>query len=1014
MKKHREIKLQSRRNFLVKLALLSASALAPPVFTGCKKNEIAGLNGKPPFNVWQDMINTLSTSPDNFPARRKSLINKKDIQSMHSFVQKDIALLPSDYRYFRYPARNTRYGEKAAIRCGMATPREKAEILNNMLKESGFESKVVYERVKLSEEEVLNILFRNHQPKFAPEITDDQIENWLEILGADKENGQWDNLASVLEQNEDFTEKILALLDEEEKNNGQELRYTFNNNIPAVVVGVEGKELFLHIFDPSVKYGEYHPTNTDKYYSEAGELFSSDENISIRLTYTNSIDGSKEYDLLNGEWKSSELVGNQVNLMFLKNMGFEKMATSSVNQISSFTPSLTLQDLYEDKKFMEKRSFIGDPITLEGEKLIEENNKKLEISENKKSNESLINKVSSLEVKAIPGTYPKVQLQVFPKDSNGNVIEGLQPGDFNISDNKKEMMAFMKQNKVAPKILVIYDTSLSMPKKYRDEGIKTFVEDTQQAIKDVYPLAKVTLQKTGSTIYTSHYKAALSENDLIIYATDGHNNDKFDPSLQPVYKSGPPTIYLNVYESSNDHFEELATRTHASVIPANDQQETIKKIKEELKNIKVPPYLFTYHSTDPDKEHVAEVSIRKDLKAQDKFKFLPIANELPGKRMVGLYMYLSIGNQKPVRRVLAGWDTEVEFGEIPVKKYANKVHEMLMGNLTLAFEREAPPLSVRLTDYLKALMSNKNWYEKYQDNELETAIEELEKGTFSYPSALLTMMQPLKDSINAESITWPLGFRIGCFKVKPAIYNVKSLITFDYLPTSDYRTLTKSRKNSFTTNLKKTSQLALLENHMFETSTFSLLENKNLEINNKIESKEKFSGENLGNDYYYWKEYVLRGGPSFKVYAADTSSKAYWEIDKRYGGMYGILPDQTGGGGTGPLLQLKELQNLVDEYSKLAGVMNIGMAVAGVGSVPVGIVASYSLTLMKLYAIATEAVILMDSSNLNDQVKKAMAELACNIYKEIHYGSLGHVGAGMSGIENLIAAMGGNYSFTKC
>ena len=121
----------------------------------------------------------------------------------------------------------------------------------------------------------------------------------------------------------------------------------------------------------------------------------------------------------------------------------------------------------------------------------------------------------------------------------------------------------------------------------------------------------------------------------------------------------------------------------------------------------------------------------------------------------------------------------------------------------------------------------------------------------------------------------------------------------------------------------------------------------------------------------------------------------------------------TGGGGENIEAQLENLQTVVKEYEQIVAGMNIGMMAAG-GGLALGVVAAYSVTLVKLYAFASEAIIIMDASGLNDQVVKALQDLACNIYKEILYMGLGPVGTGMAGVENLIGMMGGSYSFVKC
>ena len=151
-----------------------------------------------------------------------------------------------------------------------------------------------------------------------------------------------------------------------------------------------------------------------------------------------------------------------------------------------------------------------------------------------------------------------------------------------------------------------------------------------------------------------------------------------------------------------------------------------------------------------------------------------------------------------------------------------------------------------------------------------------------------------------------------------------------------------------------------------------------------------------------------------KLFDITLEKRSYWQINTGTGELYGILPDQTGGGTNTTYAQLKNLETVLDEYSKLVSQMNLGMTMMGVGTMPVGIVATYSLTLVKLYALASEALILMNTTGMDEIIKEALANLACDVYKEILYVGLGRLGTGTSTIENLIGAMGGSYSFVAC
>src|SRR5690606_30786501 len=130
------------------------------------------------------------------------------------------------------------------------------------------------------------------------------------------------------------------------------------------------------------------------------------------------------------------------------------------------------------------------------------------------------------------------------------------------------------------------------------------------------------------------------------------------------------------------------------------------------------------------------------------------------------------------------------------------------------------------------------------------------------------------------------------------------------LPTSDYFSLTREGGGSFAETLKKTAQLALLEASAFSENALGLLEGKPLMLNKDTGGDKRFTSKALGDDYGYFSE-VLYGGPKLKLFDASLETKSFWAIDHISGELYGILPDQTGGGTTTIMEQLEELDKVV-------------------------------------------------------------------------------------------------------
>ncbi len=1003
----------SRRLFFQQLLLGSAGMALWPSLQSCKNNnpKLKKGTGSPPFSVWEEVIDTLEKSPDNLVGQRKLLIASKDVRAMTTFVRDSFLVLPRTQDFLHDIGRHSMYGTEVALRCGLATPREKAEILKEMLTEAGFEARVISEQTEITLERAKEIVFHSRAPIFAPPVTDEKLREWQKKLGISSESGSFSEILGNEEESIALADHLLGLLDDKYiKNNPVNFRFD-PAAVPSVAYVENGSEKYAHIFDPDVAPGNLHTTNTKKKFRDAQALNPiKDEEVKITINCANALNNWDRTVLVEGTWKSSELIGNQIQIQFLNNMGFTEQATKPIYQISNFTPCLALQAIPKDKEYMESRSFLGEPITLEAERPLTN----LELLKNPENDLPVqTEEIAFLEMKAEPKTFPKVRLTLSPRDASGKLVEGIKAGNFKITDNGQEVTGWLQQNRIAPRILLMYDTSLSMPEAYRKERIKIFLENLKEAIYKQYPTAQIQLQETGSNIYTSHLKAAQSNSDLVLYATDGDNFDTYDPAYKLVYDTGPPTIYLSV-KDDDYMLNKIKENIDITILPAKDQSKIIMEIQKYIQDIEFAPYIFTYNAFDEAFEHEVNVDVLDtSIHTKATYRFPEPNTNMVGNRMIGLYLEVKIGSRSPVRRVLAGWDSEVDRYKSPNREMAEEVHEMLLGGAIMAIEREGPTLSLQLTEYLKTLMSHRKWFEALQEDDIPTALDALQQGTLNYPPVLLSMMQPLPKLVTATSVTYPMGHRIGLFKIKPALYQENSLQSFDFLPTSNYTTITRDGNSAFEVTTRKTAALAILEARVFNISAYAQLKGRNLSLNRETSNDERYNTKALGEDNTYFRQRIF-GGSILKFFDALTEKKSFWQIDPRTGELYGVLPDMSGGGAAETEASLKALQDVMDGYEDVLNRMNLMLTVTGVGTMPIGIVAAYSLVLVKLYALASQALIIMDASGMDEDVAAALQKLACNVYKEILYSSLGRIGTAGSAIEGLISTMGGNFNFFDC
>ncbi|MFV0593277.1 MAG: hypothetical protein ACK5M7_18025 [Draconibacterium sp.] len=995
----------ARREFIQQVALLGLAVQFPLSFFSCgtDKNTFNG-SGKVPYKIWEEMLHALQTSPDYLEARKNRLVASKDANAMFNFVRDEIYLMPANSKAIGYVGAQFKWGIKGALRYGMATPREKAELLHQMFSEAGISSKVVFEQTNISPDEAMSFFLRPVERKFNLDIPSRQWKRWEKELQVEKGfEYKLPILDPDLKKAGVLAEKLWNLIPDKENLRPDNFDFRWDNSrTPTVEFQIDGQTRYAHLFAPDIPFGEL--KNKGRI-SNADTVKLNEETIEIKLTYREAIHPGHETELISGVWKSRDLVGNRVQFSCLNGLSLEQSAVTPAGNLRTFTPVLAFQDFDAPLETMEKQSFMANPFTLEGKKIdLQQDtniNSAVVVSP---SGSQLVKTVSKVEVKATPVYKSLVKLQVTPVDAEGNPVEGLSAGNFSFTDNGQAVQAIMESNRISPRILVLYDTSLSMPKEYFGEGMEAFIASLHEKIHSHFPAAIIEKWETPSELFTWLLKASKTDYNLILYATDGDNDDAFNGQDLETYRNGPRALILNVYNSDSVHtkktFDKMAEITNGSVIQAKNQTATIEKIVMVVNSLNLSPYTFSFYSTNETAHEVVLEMDNKRLREADKFVLSENSETARiNQGIIGLYLDLRVNNTH-YKRVLAGWDPVTQRNQTPEDTHFLEVKSLILGGVTFYFEGEGPTLSASLSDLLKYRLSTRAWGEALMDNDIATAKTEFEKGGFQFRPGIMTLMAPLENSVTRTSFTFASGIRIGIGKQQLNVEAKTLSSSFDFLPTSNYVSFTGNRENPFTINLQKTAQLAIREAALFGSSTYSELANTSL-----IERTYAINNQWLTNipasDLYknYWYERIYRGDGNYKIFDTAGTKKAFWQIDKQ-GELYGILTDGTGGGASIEQ-QLKELNRVMDLYAAIFSAM-------GVMNLPLSIVATYGKTLVKLYAIVTEVLIVMDNTGMEDKVAAALRELACNVNKEIMFFALGGVGEVMGGLDILISLMGGS------
>jgi len=1006
-----------RRSFLTQLILAGVSVGALPALQSCRKTGPNGFvgSGLAPFKVWEEVLHFLKTSPDHLKARMEELIEVGDPEKMFDFVRDEFFLIPASTVGIGY-GNGLKWGVDYALRSGYATAREKAELLNNMFQAAGITSKIVHERTNFSKEDVLAFFARPIQREFAPKIKQKQINRWAKELGKSSSSMSsfYKKLPDQDKAGRELGQKILNQLNipEDQYFAGVSLGWD-NYRTPSIEFQWENQTKYAHLIDPTVPFGQLKGENSTVQDSSPAQV--NEDKVSVKMTYRDSISPGEEKELVSGEWLARDLVGHQMDVLFLNNLLLEEALVTPMGNVRTFIPGLALQAIGKDTSFMEERTVLGNPITLSGKRINLEGDRP-QIGDAVllgKTHPDLQKQVESMEIAAKSTGNSAVKLNVTPMDAEGSFIEGLSAKDFNISEDGRPVSALMENNQRSPRILILGDSSMSMPSEYRDKGMEDFIEQLKSEIKSSYPDAIIDYWKTPSKLFTWLLKASQTENDLIIYATDGHNSDAFDSKYERTYRNGPPAIVLDVYDNNKDSetFAKMAELTNGIHLPAKDREAAMAGITSFLGDLEIQPYTFTYSSVGEVGDREVTVSV-DDNRVSEKTTYnvdsTENAAELP-PRIIGLYLELKYANQYPVKRVLAGWDNLTESQDTISHEMAEDVHDTMLGSMQLLFEGEGPTVAAALTSVLEAKLTSRKWGEALQKDDIEGAKSAFQEGFMNLSPEPMALLAPIEAAATQESFTFAGGLRIALHSLKPGIYDGQAKVNFDYFPTAAYNTIALKPRTAFELTAAKTAQLAIRENRLFGQSTFSELENEEL-VNLTEAREEKLIRKLYDNnpvEYEYWRERVDRNA-RYRLFSKSFASRAFWNVDSSTGELLGILANGSGGGNCNFDHDIRQFETLMIGLSSILAI--IGMMPGGVlnpiGGVALGVVAQYGQTLVKLYALVSEAILIMDADGMSNRMRAQLQQLAENVYKEIVGGAFGLAGTAYAAVENLIKLLG--------
>lgn len=938
------------------------------------------------------------TEADGFDEFEPGNITEEVLEELFEFVKEAIHVVPTDRDDIGNVDEVVRWGGRGALRCGMGTPRDKAEALAYLYRQAGFTATVRMTDVDIgdvgltSEDVKAELLTPRDWMSQGPDFGD-QIDEWAEQLGREvPDEGEASIVDEDGKESMALAESLRDLLPAEPSDSRRgpdDFDWRWNSSgsstqpVPIVEVFDDDHERYHANLFGDVAFGE---TGADEPVETAPEP--DVQTVSVTLSAAMPDTLGDPFELVSGEWEVPDLIGRQLLVRTGSMIDPIELPMVGIEDMNMFLPSLAVQDPHLNPEAQADLSEFGDMITLHGDKYsldfeIEDGEVVMENEAITKNGEEFYDpktapdpsEIDSLEVSADPADHPRITLEATALDEDGEHVTGLTGSVFAATDEGTAVAPTMVANRPEAEIIYLIDESGSMDTS--DDA--AIFEEIREVMEQEAPGANIEVKYVDSAMWTHFPNAVADSPDLIVYAHDGRPTDDYDERVDKILADSPPALLLSDGESETVESEvvlEQAELSGGDVAPLNDRETVLQAVRDAVGSLDIPTYRFNYEV--PDQElGTREVELFVgDKPVEESHEQATTAYEAEERGMtrtlVGLYLTVEHEGHE-VTRTLGGWDPlqdeewspgdepdpETGFGMPGLREFARDTKMALLGGIDISFEGDGSLAPVIFDDLLESRQSYRELDAVVSEHDID---EETEPGSEAH-QALLKVMEggtthvqwapsavqaPLPNRVNEDGLTYFLGPRMVLSQTKATIDSddVTKEHRLDIPPMTRATTATDDPDDRFFRTLERTARMAIMEDAVYDSSTLSLIGDSGL---TDVDSLPEHDVD--PDPYDDMRRYVGLSHRDHQLVPIDGSEVTLWNVDNSTGTLIGLMPDGTGGA-----LRRRTVSTLASEHQlgKALSIFNALMdeidccSVSGGGAM--GAVALYFQLLAALYA----------------------------------------------------------------
>ncbi len=949
------------------------------------------------FEVWERAREAVRASPDHLPARAEALVSEGDPEKIFAFVRDEIATYPPTPGGFgRYDAvSGVRWGTRGTLRGGAGTPREKVELLVELLHRAGFDARVVQgapdETVDPRE-----VLLHRPVRRFAPAADAAQLGAWRKVLGYDAAPSI-EPIDPDLAATRRLAERIMDTLP---RDAARVSAFDFDSvgRLPLAKMTVDGQTRYANPLVPGAELGKSY-TREDPLPTGSADRTPA---VWLRLEAATTEAPFDRFTLLEGRWRAGELVGRRVELGFAPPVSTEELTGLRASDVETVIPVARVYGPGLDAGTAAGLSVVGLPVSLQGDRFAIEGERVHIDGEAFASPTSARAQasVTRIGMEADAATWPRIELRVKALDADGQPVSGLGIDAFRIADGGQPRSAVMTRNRSrAPHVLFLLDRSNSVPEAFRGGAMAAIAERIARRLLEQIPNARF---RVGTISYGVSYEGrwtssmdeleaqladqGVGDSDfwkaLAEVARDGPTatilvtDAKQDPEGPPTpaqreaIAGGPPVVALGVGEYVQETLDTMAALSGGVGAVAADHAQAVAAAAQFLDTQRTVSYELTYRApaaSDPgDARRVRVAFDGGRLEAVGAY-VVPRRPARP-KRLSGLYLTLGVGNAR-LTRTLAGYDGAFTAHPDIGDAVLDAVEGMLFGRVSIRVEAAGPPWAVRLDDWLSAKLKIQPLWDAAAGGDAAALIQALESGVSLPPSEplLLAGAVPWNDK---DAATFETGPQLVTVVERP-VFGRGRVRTVDLFPFSGRRTLAEDGAAAWQRNLARSAYLAVFEDALLGDGTYSRLQGEALMAVDRrtreqrleiLPRARRYRWEHLLDPYEVGNRYTM-------VMPRDGDPEAFWVVHKATGRLTGIMPDGTGGARQ----EIEAEQKRTERFIALAG--RLGSLIGGPA---VGVWATLEKTKARLVARAT---ITLATGVVPDNLDKIAKDTACDLAK---------------------------------